>query len=55
MAGFAEYEVTVTESNGRTGKIMVSAGSAKEAKVKAREVLVRQGIEYRKLSAKGYW
>lgn len=55
MPGFAEYEVTVTEASGRTGKIMVSADNAKEAKVKAREILLDQGIEYRKLSAKGYW
>jgi len=34
---------------------MVSADTSKEAKVKAREELVRKGVDYRKLTAKGYW
>lgn len=55
MAGFSEYEVTVTETNGAKGKIVVSADNAKEAKQRARELLEQQGINYRKLSAKGYW
>jgi|AntRauTorckE5430_2_1112549.scaffolds.fasta_scaffold42794_1 hypothetical protein len=53
---FAEYEVTVYNGSKRpAGRIMVSADTAKEAKVKAREKLVKQGVEYTKLTAKGYW
>ncbi len=54
--GFAEYEVTVYDNrNQKQGHMMVSADSAKEAKTKAREILVKQGVDYKKLSAKGYW
>lgn len=53
---FAEYEVTVYDDKNRVkGHVMVSASSAKEAKAKARETLVKQGVDYKKLSAKGYW
>ena len=56
MAGFALYEVTVYNGSKRpAGHLHIDASSAKEAKVKAREKLVEQGVEYKKLTAKGYW
>ena len=54
--GFAEYEVTVyNHQNQKQGHIMVSADNAVDAKAKARETLVKQGVDYKKLTAKGYW
>lgn len=53
---FALYEVTVYNGSKRpAGHMHVDASTAKEAKVKAREELVKQGVEYTRLTAKGIW